>query len=89
MDGRIVSLAPAEPGWRALYSGEYEEDRESVRVLAWALVESADGTQYVVGMVVAPDEPTKILPAPEAASALAPEFDRYGFQVRASGPSAA
>ena len=80
MEGRIVSLAAAEPGWRALYRGEYEEDRESVRVVAWALLESADGTQTVVGMVVAPDEQTKILPAPEAASAIAPEFERYGFK---------
>jgi hypothetical protein len=30
-------------------------------------------------MVVAPDEPTRIVPAPEGASATAPEFDRYGF----------
>lgn len=80
MDGRIISLVPAEPGWRALYSGEYEEDRESARVVAWALVESPDGTQDVVGMVVAPDEPTKIVPAPEGVSAIAPEFDRYGFK---------
>jgi hypothetical protein len=41
---RIVSLVPAEPGWRALYRGEYAEDGESARVVAWALVESADGT---------------------------------------------
>jgi hypothetical protein len=77
---RIVSLVPAEPGWLALYRGEYEEDAESARVVAWALVESGDGTRALVGMVVAPDEPTKIVAAPEGASALAPEFDRYGFK---------
>ena len=80
MPDRIVSLVPAEPGWLALYRGEYEEDAESARVVAWALVESADGTQALVGMVVASDEPTKIVAAPEGASALAPEFDRYGFK---------
>jgi hypothetical protein len=79
VDGRIVSLVPAEAGWRALYRGEYEEDAESARVVAWALVETADGSQDLVGMVVAPDEPTRIVPAPEGASATAPEFDRYGF----------
>jgi hypothetical protein len=79
VDGRIVSLVPAEAGWRALYRGEYEEDAESARVVAWALVESADGSQNLVGMVVAPDEPTRIVPAPEGASAVAPQFDRYGF----------
>jgi hypothetical protein len=77
---RIVSLVPAEPGWLAIYRGEYAEDEESTRVVAWALVESADGTQAVVGMVVAPDERTKIVAAPEGASAIAPEFDRYGFK---------
>jgi hypothetical protein len=80
VEGRIVSLVPAEPGWRALYRGEYEEDSESARVVAWALVESSDGDQEVVGMVVAPDEPKRIIPAPEGASAIAPEFDRYGFK---------
>ena len=80
MDARIVALVPAEPGWRALNRGEYDDDEESARVVAWALVESANGTQDVVGMVVAPDEPTKIVPAPEGVSALAPQFDRYGFK---------
>jgi hypothetical protein len=77
---RIVSLVPAEAGWRALYRGEYAEDGESARVVAWALVESADGTQALVGLVVAADDPTKIVAAPEGASAIAPEFDRYGFK---------
>jgi hypothetical protein len=77
---RIVSLVPAEPGWLAIYRGEYAEDEESTRVIAWALVESGDGTQDVVGMVVAPDERTRIVSAPEGASAIAPEFDRYGFK---------
>ena len=79
MEGRIVSLVPAVAGWRALYRGEFEEDAESARVVAWALVETADGSQDLVGMVVAPDEPTRIVPAPEGASANAPQFDRYGF----------
>jgi hypothetical protein len=79
VDVRIVSLVPADAGWRALYRGEYEEDAESARVVAWALVEAEDGSRDLVGMVVAPDEPTRIVPAPEGASANAPEFDRYGF----------
>jgi hypothetical protein len=76
---RIVSLVPAEPGWLAFYRGEYAEDAESARLVAWALVEAADGAQALVGMVVAPDAPTTIVPAPEGASAIAPDFDRYGF----------
>ena len=80
MADRIVSILPAESGWRALYRGEYAEDGESARVVAWALVESTDGTQALVGLVVAPGEPTKIVAAPEGASAIAPMFDRYGFK---------
>jgi hypothetical protein len=77
---RIVSLVPAEAGWQALYRGEYDEDRESARVVAWALVENGDSDQRVVGLVVHPDEPTRIVPAPDGASALAPAFERYGFR---------
>ena len=80
MTDRIVSLVPAEPGWRALYRGEFAEDGESARVVAWALVEPGDGSQALVGLVVAPGEPTKIVAAPEGASAIAPIFDRYGFK---------
>ena len=80
MADRIVSLVPAVPGWQALYRGEYEEDAESARVVAWALVEDEDGGQRVVGMVVDPDDSTRIVFAPDGASAMAPEFDRYGFR---------
>jgi hypothetical protein len=76
----IVSLVPAEAGWRALYRGEYEDDAESARVVAWALVENGDGERRVVGLVIDPADATRIVPAPEGASALAPEFDRYGFR---------
>jgi hypothetical protein len=76
----IVSLVPAEPGWLALYRGEYEEDGESARVVAWALVQDAAGGRRVVGLVVDPAEPTRIVFAPDAASAIAPEFVRYGFR---------
>ena len=76
----IVSLVPAEPGWQALYRGEYEEDGESARVVAWALVEDADGRRRVVGLVIDPGEPTHIVFAPDGASATAPEFERYGFR---------
>jgi hypothetical protein len=77
---RIVSLVPAEAGWQALYTGEYEEDAESARVVAWALVEDDKGGQRVVGMVVDPDDSTRIVFAPDGASSIAPEFDRYGFR---------
>jgi hypothetical protein len=77
---RIVSLVPAEAGWRAFYGGEEDYDAESARVVAWALVEDAEGVQRVVGMVVGGDDQTSIVAAPEGASEFAPTFERYGFK---------
>lgn len=80
MTDTIVSLVPAEPGWRAFYSGDYDEPGETARIVAWALIEGANGTRSIVGLVIAPDDPTRIVAAPEATSAHAPTFDRYGFK---------
>jgi hypothetical protein len=77
---RIVSLIPAEAGWRALYGSDVEADAESARVVAWALLENGEGTQRVVGLVVDGTDPTTLVPASEAASELAPRFERYGFK---------
>jgi hypothetical protein len=33
----------------------------------------------VVGLVVGGDDPTTLVPAPDAVSELAPRFERYGF----------
>ncbi len=79
MAGEIHALVPAEAGWRAFYTGEYPEDAESVRVVAWALVDGDEGRE-LVGLVVAADDPTRIVPAPEGASAVATDFARYGFK---------
>ena len=76
---RIVSLVAAEPGWRAIYFDDDHEDRELTRVVAWALVED-DGAQDLIGLVIDSNDPTRIVPAPEGASATAPNFDRYGFK---------
>jgi hypothetical protein len=75
---RIVSLVPAESGWRAMYGSDGYPDAESARIVAWALLEDGDGAQRVVGLVVGHD-PTTLVPAPDAVSELAPRFERYGF----------
>lgn len=80
MPDRIVSLVPAEAGWRAFYGGEYEYDAESARVVCWALVEGEGGEQRVVGMVVGGADQTQLVAAPEGASEFAPSFERYGFK---------
>ena len=81
MADRIVSLIAAETGWRAIYGSEHASDVESARVVAWALLEDGDGAQRIVGMVVAGADPTNLVPAPDAASELAPTFERYGFKA--------
>jgi len=78
---RVVSLVPAEAGWRAFYGGEYDDDGESARVVCWALVESVEGEQRVVGMVVGGSDQTAIVPAADGASEFAPSFERYGFKT--------
>jgi hypothetical protein len=80
MADRIVSLVSAEAGWRAFYGGEYDYDAESARVVAWALVEDAEGAQRIVGMVVGGDDQTAIVPAADGATEFAPTFERYGFK---------
>jgi hypothetical protein len=80
MADRIVSLVPAESGWRAFYGGEYDYDAESARVVCWALVEDETGGQRVVGMVVGGADQTALVPAPDGASEFAPTFERYGFK---------
>jgi NAD(P)-dependent dehydrogenase (short-subunit alcohol dehydrogenase family) len=79
MIGKILSLVAAEPGWRAIYLGD-DEERELTRIVSWALVEDADGTQRMVGLVVDASDPTQIVAAADGASATAPHLDRYGFK---------
>lgn len=76
----IHSIVPAELGWLAFYNGEFEEDAASARIVARALVESDDG-EHDVGLVIADGDPTQIVTAPEGASAVATEYERYGFRA--------
>jgi len=84
MSEKIVSLVPAESGWRAIYTGgddDGDESRELTRIVAWALVEDDDGDRSIVGMVVDATDPRQIVPAPDGASLDTPLFDRYGYKV--------
>lgn len=72
---RIANIVAADSGWRAVYGGESEwEERELSRVVAWALVDEPDGERSVVGLVVDPLDPTRIVPAAEGGA-----FTRYGY----------
>ena len=84
MAEKIISLVPAEAGWRAIYTGDDEdgtESRELTRIVAWALVEDDDGDRTVVGLVVDATDPSQIVPALDGASLSTPMFDRYGYKV--------
>ena len=84
MSEKIISLVPADSGWRAIYTDideEGEESRELTRIVAWALVEDEEGERSVVGMVVDATDPTQVVPAPDGASLSTPTFDRYGYKV--------
>ena len=51
MARRIVSIASA-PGWKARFAAEDEfEDFRVITLVAWALVENADGEREIVGVV--------------------------------------
>lgn len=69
----IAQLTPAEAGWKAVF---FEPDGgESVsRVLAWAVADDD-----VVGVVVDPSDPSRIVAAPEATSPDGGSFGRYRF----------
>ena len=84
MSEKIISLVPADSGWRAIYTDideEGDESRELTRIVAWALVEDEEGERSVVGMVVDATDPTQVVPAPDGASLSTPTFDRYGYKV--------
>ncbi len=66
---------PAEPGWKAVFS-EPDGGESVSRILGWA-VAAEEGE--VVGVIVDPSEPSRIVPAPEAISPAGGDFLRYRF----------
>jgi len=73
----LIQIVPAEPGWRALF-GLNEDEFVRSRVVAWALTE-ASGAQEIVGLIVDPSLPTRIIPVSEAVDPDGGTFMRYGF----------
>jgi len=69
---KIENLIPAADGWRALYGHGSAAQRS--RIVGWAVVAGE-----VVGLVVDPNEPSKIVPAPAATDPETGAFTRYGF----------
>jgi hypothetical protein len=69
---KIENLIPAADGWRALYGHGSAAQRS--RIVGWAVVAGE-----VVGLVIDPNDPSKIVPAPAATDPEAGAFTRYGF----------
>jgi hypothetical protein len=82
MADRIVEIVSADPGWRAVFGAPSAgEESTHSRIVAWALVETQEGDRSVVGLIVDPNDPSGLVPAPTAVSPVAGEFARYGFSA--------
>ena len=81
---KIVTIVPADAGWRAIYGGGQASGEESglSRIVAWALVEDASGERRVVGMVIDPQNRANIISASGSESAQAGTLTGYGFKER-------
>lgn len=77
MAERITGIVPAEPGWRAIFGEEPGETARS-RIVGWGVLAEEDG-ERVVGLIVDPQHPARVVPATEAVSPDAGPFTRYGF----------
>jgi hypothetical protein len=80
-DQQIVTIIPADAGWRAIYGQSAGEDSALSRIVAWALVEDDEGRR-VVGLVVHPKDRSKIVPAEGTESPHAGTLSGYGFKER-------
>jgi len=79
----ILSIIPADAGWRAIYGGGSSGDESGLsRVLAWALVEDDTGERRVVGLVVDPQNRSNIVTATGTESAQAGTLTGYGYKER-------
>jgi hypothetical protein len=79
---RIEQLVAAETGWKAVFTEPNGSTSQS-RILGWGVLRKGTGaaaTDDVVGMIVDPTEPSRIVAATEAASPGGGTFARYRFE---------
>lgn len=80
---KIVTIIPADSGWRAIYGSQGAGDESGLsRVVAWALVEDDGGGRRIVGMVVDPQNRASIVTATGSESAQAGMLTGYGYKER-------
>jgi hypothetical protein len=81
--GQIVTIIPADSGWRAIYGGQSSSEESGLsRVVAWALVEDDGGERRVVGMVIDPQNRASIVPVNGTESVHAGTLTGYGYKER-------
>ena len=79
----ILSIIPADSGWRAIYGGGSAGDESGLsRVVAWALVEDDTGERRIVGLVVDPQNRSNIVTATGTESSQAGTLTGYGYKER-------
>jgi hypothetical protein len=74
---RIAHLLSSEPGWKAVFE-EPDGSESQSRILGWAVVDTGEKSE-LVGVIVDPVDPSRIIPAVEAASPDGGTFLRYRF----------
>ena len=78
---RIEQLVPAEPGWKAVFK-EPDGGESLSRILGWAALAGQSGNQdeiELVGIIVDPGEPSRIVSAVAAVSPGGGSFARYRY----------
>ena len=74
---RIEQLVPAEAGWKAVFK-EPDGSESLSRVLCWASL-AGDAESELVGMIVDPADPSRVVSASAAASPGGGAFARYRY----------
>ena len=86
-DMRIEQLVSAESGWRAVFK-EPDEGESLSRIVGWAILGSGDERE-LVGVIVDPNESSRIIPAAGAVSPGGGSFSRYRYLPPKPLPAAA
>jgi hypothetical protein len=78
----IQQLVSAESGWRAVFA-EPDGSESMSRIVGWAVQGGA-----VVGLIVDPAAPARIVAAAEASSPSGGKFNRYRYVAEKPAPAA-
>ncbi|HXH96290.1 MAG TPA: hypothetical protein VNH40_03685 [Gaiellaceae bacterium] len=75
---RIAQLVPAEVGWKAVFT-EPDGSESLSRILAWAVTSDDGEESELVGLIVDPASPSRIVNAADAVPPAGGAFSRYRF----------